>query len=175
MASQGTAFPHLATPITLGGVTLRNRIVMGSMHTGLEGRQTEKRFGQLARFYAERAQRRLRELIVTGGFAPNHAGRMEDEPSTIEREPDQVPLHRRITAAGARGRRPPSSCSSCTPRLLPLPLPRRRRPLGRSRSPSRQVSGPAELADAKMRANRSPTTPGPRGLARAGRLTTASR
>ena len=97
MASQGTAFPHLATPITLGGVTLRNRIVMGSMHTGFEGHQTEKSFDQLARFYAERAKGGA-GLIVTGGFSPNHAGRMKDEPSTMEK-PEQVPLHRRITDA----------------------------------------------------------------------------
>ncbi len=97
MASQGTAFPHLATPITLGGVTLRNRIVMGSMHTGFEGHQTEKSFDQLARFYAERAKGGA-GLIVTGGFSPNHAGRMKDEPSTMDK-PEQVPLHRRITDA----------------------------------------------------------------------------
>jgi 2,4-dienoyl-CoA reductase (NADPH2) len=94
---QSTAFPHLAAPITLGGVRLRNRIVMGSMHTGLEGHQTEKSFDQLARFYAERAKGGA-GLIVTGGFSPNHAGRMKDEPSTMER-PEHVPLHRRITEA----------------------------------------------------------------------------
>ena len=97
MTLQSTAFPHLAAPITLGGVRLRNRIVMGSMHTGLEGHQTENSFDQLARFYAARAKGGA-GLIVTGGFSPNHAGRMKDEPSTMERA-EHVPLHRRITDA----------------------------------------------------------------------------
>jgi 2,4-dienoyl-CoA reductase (NADPH2) len=97
LAPQGTPFPHLAAPITLGGVRLRNRIVMGSMHTGFEGHQTEKSFDQLARFYAARAKGGA-GLIVTGGFSPNHAGRLKDEPSTME-IPEHVPLHRRITNA----------------------------------------------------------------------------
>ena len=70
---------------------------MGSMHTGLESRQTERGFDQLARFYAARAKGGA-GLIVTGGFSPNYAGRMKDEPSTMER-PEHVPLHRRVTAA----------------------------------------------------------------------------
>jgi 2,4-dienoyl-CoA reductase (NADPH2) len=97
LTSQGSAFPHLSAPITLGGVTLRNRIVMGSMHTGFEGHQTQRSFDQLARFYAARAKGGA-GLIVTGGFSPNHAGRMKDEPSTMEK-PEHVPLHRRITDA----------------------------------------------------------------------------
>ena len=56
MASQGTAFPHLAAPITLGGVTLRNRIVMGSMHTGLEGATDRPASIGSRAFYAERAR-----------------------------------------------------------------------------------------------------------------------
>src|SRR3712207_8155399 len=66
---------------------------MGSMHTGLECHP--EHFGELARFYAERA-RGGAALIVTGGFAPNHAGRMKDEPGTFE-WPDQVAAHRQIT------------------------------------------------------------------------------
>ena len=97
MAPPGTAYPHLMQPITLGGVTLRNRIVMGSMHTGLEGHQTEDAFDRLARFYAARAKGGT-GLIVTGGFSPNHAGRLKDEPSTMETA-GHVPLHRRITDA----------------------------------------------------------------------------
>jgi len=92
----------LVQPIAVGAVTLPNRLVMGSMHTGLEGHP--ERFDELARFYAERAKGGV-GLIVTGGFAPNHAGRMQNEPGTLERE-DQVPAHRRITqavhAAGGR-------------------------------------------------------------------------
>lgn len=85
----------LLQPIAVGAATLPNRLVMGSMHTGLEGHP--ERFDELARFYAERAKGGV-GLIVTGGFAPNHAGRMQNEPGTLERE-DQVPAHRKVTAA----------------------------------------------------------------------------
>jgi 2,4-dienoyl-CoA reductase (NADPH2) len=97
LASSGTHFAHLAQPIRVGGITLRNRLVMGSMHTGLEGHQTEPAFDQLARFYAARA-RGGAGLIVTGGFAPNAAGRLKDEPATMETAA-HVALHRRITEA----------------------------------------------------------------------------
>ncbi|TXL70081.1 FAD-dependent oxidoreductase [Vineibacter terrae] len=83
----------LLKPIRVGSITLPNRIVMGSMHTGLECHP--ERFDALGRFYAERAQGGA-GLIVTGGFAPNFAGRMKDEPGTFER-PDQVADHHRIT------------------------------------------------------------------------------
>ena len=89
--------PHVALfrPIALRNIGLRSRIVMGSMHTGLESHP--ERFAELARFYADRA-RGGAGLIVTGGFAPNFAGRMKDEPGTFERA-DQVPAHRTITEA----------------------------------------------------------------------------
>ncbi|QDQ98083.1 NADPH-dependent 2,4-dienoyl-CoA reductase [Tomitella fengzijianii] len=66
-----TAYPALFSPLDLGFTTLRNRVVMGSMHTGLEDRA--KHIGRLAEFYAERA-RGGAGLIVTGGYAPNHEG-----------------------------------------------------------------------------------------------------
>jgi 2,4-dienoyl-CoA reductase (NADPH2) len=97
LTSTGAAFAHLAQPLRVGGVTLRNRIVMGSMHTGLEGHPTEGTFDQLARFYAARA-RGGAGLIVTGGFAPNEAGRLKDEPATMETA-EHVRLHQRITRA----------------------------------------------------------------------------
>ena len=97
MASSGTHFAHLAQPIRIGATTLRNRTIMGSMHTGLEGHQTEAAFDQLARFYAARARGGI-GLIVTGGFAPNEAGRLKDEPATMETA-RHVALHRRITQA----------------------------------------------------------------------------
>jgi 2,4-dienoyl-CoA reductase (NADPH2) len=96
------AHSALLRPVAVGKVTLPNRLVMGSMHTGLEGHP--ERFAELGRFYAERA-RGGAGLIITGGFAPNHAGRMTGEPCTFDR-PDQVPAHREITnavhAAGGR-------------------------------------------------------------------------
>lgn len=92
----------LLDPIQVGSATLKSRIVMGSMHTGLE--HHPERFDELGRFYAERAKGGA-GLVVTGGFAPNFAGRMKNEPGTFER-PDQVVDHRKITgpvrAAGGR-------------------------------------------------------------------------
>jgi 2,4-dienoyl-CoA reductase (NADPH2) len=63
-------FPSLLQPITLSGVTLRNRSLMGSMHTGLE--ETGD-WARVARFYAARAKGGA-GLIVTGGMAPNREG-----------------------------------------------------------------------------------------------------
>ncbi len=65
-----SGYPHLLAPITLAGVTLRNRSLMGSMHTGLE--ETGD-WGRVAAFYAARA-RGGAGLIVTGGMAPNREG-----------------------------------------------------------------------------------------------------
>jgi len=66
-------YPRLFEPLELGGgVTLPNRILMGSMHTGFEARNA---FGELAAFYAERA-RGGAALIVTGGYSPNVAGNL---------------------------------------------------------------------------------------------------
>ena len=68
-----TAYPHLLAPLDLGHVTMRNRTIMGSMHVGLE--EAPDGFERMAAFYAERA-RGGAGLIVTGGFAPNDAGRV---------------------------------------------------------------------------------------------------
>jgi 2,4-dienoyl-CoA reductase (NADPH2) len=93
VSSQGRS--PLLQPIKVGAVTLPNRFVMGSMHTGFEAHP--QKFDEMARFYADRARGGV-ALIVTGGFAPNFAGRMVDEPGTLERE-DQVAPHRLITDA----------------------------------------------------------------------------
>ena len=66
-----SAYPHLLAPLDLGFTTLKNRVLMGSMHTGLEDRK--KNFPRLAAYFAERARGGV-GLIVTGGFAPNVAG-----------------------------------------------------------------------------------------------------
>jgi 2,4-dienoyl-CoA reductase (NADPH2) len=66
-----TPYPHLLAPLDLGFTTLPNRVVMGSMHTGLE--DGRKHFPALAAFYAERARGGV-GLMVTGGFAPNIEG-----------------------------------------------------------------------------------------------------
>jgi len=73
--STGTAapspYPHLLAPLDLGFTTLRNRVLMGSMHTGLEDRARD--FPRLAAYFAERARGGV-GLMVTGGFAPGIEG-----------------------------------------------------------------------------------------------------
>ncbi|WP_328718013.1 NADPH-dependent 2,4-dienoyl-CoA reductase [Streptomyces sp. NBC_00247] len=64
-------YPTLLSPLDLGFTTLPNRVVMGSMHTGLE--EAENGFERMAAFYAERA-RGGAGLIVTGGIAPSERG-----------------------------------------------------------------------------------------------------
>ncbi len=64
-------YPNLLAPLDLGFTTLANRVLMGSMHTGLE--DGRKHFAAMAAFYAERARGGV-GLIVTGGFAPNVEG-----------------------------------------------------------------------------------------------------
>ncbi len=70
-ATDSTPYPHLFTPLDLGFTTVRNRVLMGSMHTGLEDRARD--FPRLAAYFAERAAGGV-GLIVTGGFSPNLVG-----------------------------------------------------------------------------------------------------
>ncbi len=63
-------YPHLLTPLDLGFTQLKNRVLMGSMHTGLED---SRDLSKLAAYFRERAEGDV-GLIVTGGFAPNIAG-----------------------------------------------------------------------------------------------------
>jgi 2,4-dienoyl-CoA reductase (NADPH2) len=90
-----TPYPHLLAPLDLGFVTLRNRVLMGSMHTGLE--EEPGGFERLARFYAERAAGEV-GLIVTGGFAPNEAGRVHFKGSTLATREEAL-RHRVVTDA----------------------------------------------------------------------------
>ncbi|MFJ4916689.1 MULTISPECIES: FAD-dependent oxidoreductase [unclassified Streptomyces] len=64
-------YPHLLSPLDLGFTTLPNRVLMGSMHIGLE--EVEHGFERMAAFYAARARGGV-GLMVTGGIAPNDAG-----------------------------------------------------------------------------------------------------
>ena len=89
-----TSYPHLLSPITLGGVTLRNRSLMGSMHTGLE--ETGD-WGRVAAFYAARA-RGGAGLIVTGGMAPNREGGVFPGAAGLFSAED-IGNHRRVTEA----------------------------------------------------------------------------
>jgi 2,4-dienoyl-CoA reductase (NADPH2) len=65
-----TAYPNLLAPLDLGFTTLKNRVLMGSMHTGLE--ETHD-WNRVAEFYAERARGGV-ALMVTGGIGPNLEG-----------------------------------------------------------------------------------------------------
>ena len=90
-----TAYPHLFQPLDLGFTTLRNRVLMGSMHTGLEDRAAD--FPKLAAYFAERAAGGA-ALIVTGGFAPNLVGWLKPFASRMSM-PWHVARHRQVTSA----------------------------------------------------------------------------
>lgn len=88
-------YPRLLSPLLVRGARLRNRAIMGSMHTRLEMEPDGVRMQ--ARFYAERARGEA-GLIITGGFAPNRQGLIEPG-GPILADPAQVPELRRITEA----------------------------------------------------------------------------
>ncbi|WP_339015892.1 NADPH-dependent 2,4-dienoyl-CoA reductase [Aeromonas popoffii] len=88
-------YPTLLTPLDLGFTQLRNRVLMGSMHTGLE--EEKGGFDKLAAFYAERARGGV-GLIVTGGIAPNLRGRLVPHGSQLS-FPWQVAKHKKVTQA----------------------------------------------------------------------------
>ncbi|AVJ19395.1 NADPH-dependent 2,4-dienoyl-CoA reductase [Serratia sp. MYb239] len=88
-------YPHLLAPLDLGFTTLKNRVLMGSMHTGLEEMPDGPH--RMAAFYAERAAAGV-ALIVTGGIAPNDQGVVYRGGSTLS-QPQQVAHHRPITEA----------------------------------------------------------------------------
>jgi 2,4-dienoyl-CoA reductase (NADPH2) len=88
-------YPHLLEPLDLGFTTLRNRVIMGSMHTGLEDHA--KDFDRLATYFAERARGGV-GLMVTGGFAPNLVGSLYPGGSVLMTR-GQARRHRRITSA----------------------------------------------------------------------------
>jgi len=86
-------YPHLFLPLDLGFVQLKNRVVMGSMHTNLE--ETEDGFTKVAEFYAQRARGGV-GLIVTGGISPNIEGILAPNRSIMVSESD-VNNHQKIT------------------------------------------------------------------------------
>jgi 2,4-dienoyl-CoA reductase (NADPH2) len=88
-------YPHMLEPLDLGFTTLKNRVLMGSMHTLLE--EIPGGFPRLAAFYAERARGGV-GLIVTGGISPNMAGRIVSGGRVLENDED-LPLHQQVTDA----------------------------------------------------------------------------
>lgn len=90
-----TAFPNLLAPLDLGFTTLSNRVLMGSMHTGLE--EEKNGWAKLAAFYEERAKGGV-GLIVTGGVSPNIRGRVSPFGGDLTM-PWHVNKHRQVTEA----------------------------------------------------------------------------
>lgn len=90
-----SAYPHLFSPLALGHCTLPNRVLMGSMHTGLEDRKRD--FPKLAAYFAERARGGV-GLIVTGGIAPNVSGWVKPFAGKLS-WPWEARKHRLITDA----------------------------------------------------------------------------
>lgn len=87
-------YPNLLKPLDLGHVTLPNRVLMGSMHTGLE--ETGD-WGRVAAFYAERARGGV-ALMVTGGMAPNREGGVLPGAAGLFK-PEDIANHRTVTDA----------------------------------------------------------------------------
>lgn len=95
IANAPSPYPHLFTPLDLGFTTVRNRVLMGSMHTGLEDRA--KDFPRLAAYFAERAAGGV-GLIVTGGFSPNLVGWLKPFGGKLS-WPWEARPHKFVTAA----------------------------------------------------------------------------
>jgi 2,4-dienoyl-CoA reductase (NADPH2) len=90
-------FPRLFAPLDLGFTQLKNRILMGSMHTGLEEMGPEG-FERMAAYYAERAAGGV-GMIITGGNAPNQRPRWRPASTAPSIATTHVPLHRQVTDA----------------------------------------------------------------------------
>jgi 2,4-dienoyl-CoA reductase (NADPH2) len=88
-------YPNLLSPLDLGFTKLRNRVVMGSMHTGLEDRA--RHIDRLGEYFAERAHGGV-GLIITGGYAPNRTGWLLPFASDLTSSA-QARRHRRVTSA----------------------------------------------------------------------------
>ena len=99
--TRSSPYPHLLAPLDLGWVRLRNRVLMGSMHTGLEDRARD--YPRLAAYFTARA-RGGAGLIVTGGIAPNRAGWLTPFGGKLSSR-GELPRHRLVTEAvhGAGG------------------------------------------------------------------------
>ena len=90
-----TNYSHLLAPLDLGFTTLKNRVIMGSMHTGLEDRFYH--YPKLAAYFRERARGGV-GLIVTGGISPDYRGWLLPFGGTLSSIFD-VPNHKRVTQA----------------------------------------------------------------------------
>ena len=90
------SYPNIFEPLDLGFTTLNNRILMGSMHTGLEDRLEE--YHRLAAYFSERAEGGGPGLMVTGGISPSEKGKISEYAGVLDNV-DTLPYHRKITEA----------------------------------------------------------------------------
>lgn len=90
-----TPYPHIFRPLDLGFTTLNNRIIMGSMHTGLE--EAPNGHKRMAAFFAERAKGGV-ALIVTGGIGPNDEGATHAVTQRLDSD-EAVKHHKEVTDA----------------------------------------------------------------------------
>jgi 2,4-dienoyl-CoA reductase (NADPH2) len=90
-----STYPHMLAPLNLGFTTLKNRVLMGSMHTNLE--EIEGGFERASVYYAERVKGGV-GLIVTGGIAPNLEGCVAGGAAKLTND-EEVHHHRTITDA----------------------------------------------------------------------------
>ena len=95
VTNMSTPYPHLFEPLDLGFTTLKNRLVMGSMHTGLEDRFYN--YGKLAAYFAERAKGGV-AMMITGGISPNREGWLLPAGGTMNTKMDVI-NHQRVTRA----------------------------------------------------------------------------
>ena len=126
-SSSESHYPHLLAPVRIGRHTLKNRVIMGSMHTRLD--MEENGLHKMAVFLAERAKGEV-GLIITGGYAPNTAGLIEPGRdsrllSAVSRSGGRSPIPTRVRSTG-----------SGAPHGEPNARPRCRRGTSRRRRPS---------------------------------------
>lgn len=94
-APGASLYPTLLSPLAVGPLTLRNRAIMGAMHTRIE--TLDRPVERMVAFYAERARGEI-GLILTGGIAPNDEGRMEPDAPVLKDAAD-LAVHRAVVAA----------------------------------------------------------------------------
>src|SRR4051794_26280605 len=95
-------YPVLLSPITVGAHELRNRVIMGSLHTRLENEPDS--IPRLVAFYAERARGGV-GLVITGGTSPNFEGRVEEGAQVLDSEEklhEHIPIVNAVHEAGAK-------------------------------------------------------------------------
>ena len=94
VSMHGSKYKKILEPLVVGKTIISNRIIMGSMHTGLEEGDRNDYY-RMGAYFAERAETGV-GLIITGGISPNHEGALDN---AIFQSPDDIPKHKIITQA----------------------------------------------------------------------------